>query len=258
MLRSLAQVTLSAGLLNGFEMHAQSTPNVSKSSEHRAETVVRMHEAWGSKASTPGTSLVIKESTRSGPTITYRLIASGMPKGAVYSLLAWPVTQKGPSEVLTGVTLDASGLAVCAGTPGACGSADKPDDPIDIPLRPVPGEPVRLALVSEDGATKVFAKAVPVPLRGEDKGCSVEATLLTPGGELVLVAGSGFAANGDLTMDSSSGAESQHRKGKADADGHYVSAIMPYTTGLAAGVASVKLISAQCAPSVKVAWGRRN
>lgn len=133
-------------LLSGFEAHAQVTPSVSGSSGKAAENLVRMHEAWGSKASTPGASLVIKESTRSGQIIKFRLIADGIPKAGVYSLLAWPVTQKGASEVLKGVTLDTTGLAICAGTSGACGSADKPDDPIDISLRPVPGEQPRPGL----------------------------------------------------------------------------------------------------------------
>ena len=110
-----------------------------------------------------------------------RLYAAGVPKDTIWSLIAWPVTQKSPSTVLQGITLDDSGLAVCAGTRGTCGSSAKPNDPIDLPTRPVPGEPVRLALVSTDRKIKVFAKTVPVPLRGEDKTCAVEATVLMPG-----------------------------------------------------------------------------
>jgi hypothetical protein len=258
MFRSSALVTLSVMLLTGFDVPAQVAPSVSGSVGNAAENLIRMHEAWDSKASTPGTSLVIKESTRSGQIIKFRLIAGGVPKRGIYSLLAWPVTQKGPSEVLKGVKLDASGLAICAGTPGACGSVDKPDDPIDISVRPVPGEPVRFGLISEDGATKVFAKAVPVPLSGEDNGCRVEATLITPAAELVLIIGSGFASNSEVIMDSNSEGERHSAKGKTDADGRYISAIMPHKSGLARGVAKVSLKGAQCAPSVGVQWGRRS
>lgn len=154
--------------------------------------------------------------------------------------------------------MDASGLAICAGTPGTCGSADKPNDPIDLILQPNAGEPVRLGLVSADGATKVFAKVVPIPLRGEDKACSVEATLLTPGAELVLIAGSGFQSNGDLTMESVSEGERHSSKGKADANGRYVSAILPYKQGVGSGIAKVNLKASGCIPSVSVPWGRHN
>ncbi len=223
-----------------------------------AETLARLHEAWGPKASTPNTSLAITESERSGPLIKFRLTAGGVPKDLTYSILAWPVTQKGPSEVLKGVTLDASGLAICAGKPGTCGSASKPDDPIDLVLRPAPGEPVRLALVSSDGGTKVFAKLVPVALRGEDRGCSVEATLLTPGAELVLIEGSGLPSDGEITMDSESGGERRGGKGKADSDGRYATAILPYRQGVAGGTTVVTLKAGKCAPSVQVPWGRHN
>src|ERR1700743_2825432 len=195
----------------------------------------------GPKASTPGASLVLKESERAGTTVKYRLIAGGLPKEGVYSIVTWPVTQKGPSQALSGVTLDASGLAVCAGRAGTCGTADKPNDPIDITFQPIPGEPVRLGLVSADNATRVFAKVIPVPLRGEDRGCRVEATLLTPGAELVLIEGLGFPPTRDLTLESNSEGERHEGKGKTDGDGRYVSAVLPYKQGLAAGLSGVIL-----------------
>ena len=209
-----------------IEAHGQSAE------QDAAETLAKLHEAWGPKASTPGASLVIKESVRAGQVISLRLYANGVPKDKVYSLVAWPVTQKGPSEQLGGVMLDASGLAICAGAPGTCGSANKPDDPIDIKVQPVPGEPVRLGLVSADG-TKVFAKVVPNPLRAEDRGCSVDATLLTPGAELVLIEGAGFPPNSDLTMESVSEGERHGGPGKVDTEGRYVSAILPSVKGVA-------------------------
>lgn len=72
------------------------------SDSNSAENLVRMHEAWGPKASTKNTSLAIQEFSRSGQVIRLRLVAKGIPKDAIYSIVAWPVTQKGPSEVLKG------------------------------------------------------------------------------------------------------------------------------------------------------------
>jgi hypothetical protein len=217
--------------------------------------LVKMHEAWGPRASTPGTSLAIKESMRSGPLIKFVLIAAGLPKDAVYSLVSWPATQKGPVNDLKGVTLDASGLAVCTGNPGNC-SANQPSDPVEVNVRPIPGEPLRLGLVSADGATKVFARIVPIPIRGEDRGCSLEATLLTPAAEVVLIEGVGFIANGDVKVNSESEGERHSVKGKADADGRYTSAILPYKQGIEKGSVKITLESDKCTPLVNVQWGR--
>jgi hypothetical protein len=219
--------------------------------------LVRMHEAWGPKASTPNALLSVKESARSGQVMKFRLFAEGVPKDAVYSLVTWPVTQKGPSEILRGVTLSSSGLAICAGTPGTCGSARNPDDPIDVDSRPIPGEPTRLGLVSADGKTRVFARFVPLPLRGEDRGCRVEAILLTPRGELVVIEASGLPANSTVTLDSDSAGERHSGKEKADADGSFVSAILPSKQGVTGGILKVDLKSAQCSPSVSIPWGQQ-
>jgi hypothetical protein len=235
---------------------AQDNPSPMNSDvENSVSTLVKMHQVWGAKASTANTSLAIKEASRSGPVVRFWLYGQGLPADGVYSIVAWPVTQRLPSEVQRGVTLDASGLAICAGTPETC-SGDKPDDPIDLAFSPAPGEPLRLGLVSAGGATKVFAKMVPIPLRGEDRGCAAEATLLMPGAALVLIEGSGFLPNGDVTMDSRSEGERHGGKGKVDADGKYVTAILPAKQGVKGGTAKVTLKSAQCSPSVTFAWGR--
>jgi hypothetical protein len=233
-----------------------------KKASDSAQRLIAMHEAWGAKASTPNMSLEVKQDwLRSGShanqLVVFRLYAKGLPKG-IYSIVQWPVTRNSPSEMLRGVTLDESGLAICAGTPRTCGSPDKPNDAIDLPFSPVPGEPVRLGLVSADGATKVFAKLVPRPLRGEDHGCSVEATLLTPAAEIILIEGSGFPPNSDLVLDSNSEGERHSGPGKVGPDGSYVSGVLPYKAGVKFGKVQVNLKSAKCSPSVEIPWGRRD
>lgn len=254
----MGPIVLPLVLLGAQVVRGQDSPRSSNADVPDAATnLVRMHNAWGSGASTPNASLTIKESSRSGRTIKFRLSAEGVAKDGIYSIVAWPVTQKQPVEVQQGVTLDATGLAICAGTPTTC-RGSKPNDPIDLVLQPVPGEPVRIGLVSASGAIKVFAKIVPVPLRGEDRGCTVEGVLLTPGSELVLIEGSGFPANSELTMDSNSEGERHSQKSKADSAGRYAIAILPYKQGVTEGSLKVDLKSATCSPSVRIPWGRRN
>jgi hypothetical protein len=252
---SIAVIVLPLALVSAHLVHGQDGPPPTANIQDAVSNLVKMHDAWGPKASSPNTRLNIKESARSGQLIKFRLYAEGLPKDAIYTIVIWPVTQKGPSKNLAGVTLDESGLAVCAGKPGTCGG-DKPNDPIDLTVQPVPGEPLRLGLVSEDGATKVFAKVVPIPLRGEDRGCAVEGVLLTPGTEVVLIEGSGFPANAELQMDSDSEGERHGERKKADADGRYVSAMLPYKKGVNRGTLKVSLKSAGCSPSIKVPWGK--
>jgi hypothetical protein len=178
----------------------------------------------------------------------------GLPAGKTYSLVSWPITEKNPVTVMDGVTVDSSGIAICAGTANTC-KGDKPNDPIDLVLRPISGEPVRLGLVSDDGAVKVFAKTVPIPLRGTDHGCTIDAVLLTPEAELVWIEGSGFMPNSNLTVSSSSAGEVRGDDKIANADGSYRTAILPYVEGLSHGVVTASLKSAKCSPSVKIPWG---
>ncbi|MEQ1884246.1 MAG: hypothetical protein ABL967_04240 [Bryobacteraceae bacterium] len=234
------------------------TNSAAKTPEVAAQNLVSMHRAWGQATSTPGTTLVLKEASKSGSTIKMRLYATGLPKDQTYTLVTWPVTQRGPMAAIDGITLDADGLAVCAGSAGTCGSPDKQNDPIDLAISPIAGEPVRLGLVSSNQATKAFAKIVPVPLRGEDRGCSVEATLLTPGSELVLIEGSGFSEKSEVTMDSNSEGEKRGGKLQRGSDGKYSTALFPFRQGVAKGTASVTLKSSDCSPNVRVNWGRRN
>jgi hypothetical protein len=236
----------------------QGTAPSKASAEEAASHLVKMHEAWGPAANTPNTSLSLKEISREGSIVKFRMHATGLPKQGIYTLIQWPVTEREPTAVLRGVTFDKTGLAVCAGRPSTCGTADKPNDPIDVAVKPVPGEPSRVALISSDQTIKVYAKVVAIPLKGEDKGCGIEAVLLTPGSELMAIESSGFPANTDVVMNSDSEGEHHEARGKTDASGRYVSAVLPFKQGLARGTAKVSLKSAACSPSVSFPWGRRN
>ena len=82
---------------------------------------------------------------------------------------------------------------------------------------------------------KAFAKIVPVPLQGEDRGCRVSAALLTAGAELLFVEGTGLAPSSELSMATDSEGEKRDFSGKVDVQGRYVSALMPYKQGLTRG-----------------------
>lgn len=241
---------------------AVASPAAAQSSGDALPAPARMHDAWGERSSTPGTSLTIKEVSHSDDESRFRLYATGVPKGTVFSLIAWPITQRGPSEVMEGIILneksgdengrDDNGMALCPGQPDTCGTPDQPNQPLEIPWSRMPGEPVRLGLMSADGALKLYAKLVAVPLRGEDQGCIVEATLLTPGAEMIVVEGTGFPAASEITMDSGAQKEPRVVKGRADSSGRYLGAVLPYKQGSPSGALNVTLKSSKCSPTVTV------
>ena len=81
-----------------------------------ATRLIKMHRAWGPSLNRADASISLKELSRSGPIIKYRLLAKGLPHDSKYTLVEWPVTQKDPTENLHGVTLFESGKDVCEGT----------------------------------------------------------------------------------------------------------------------------------------------
>ena len=228
-----------------------------KTPEQLAAQMSNMHDAWGPRASSPNVSLAIAEESRTGADFRYGLRATGVPPGAVFTLVSWAVTQREPAEVLQGLTFDDKGVAVCAGRAGTCGDPAVPNDPIHLPFHAVPGEPVRFGIVSSDGSIKAFAKVVPLPLQGEDKGCRASATLLTPGSELLFVEGTGFPPNAEVAMSGNSEGEKHDSKEKANAQGRFTSALLPYKQGLTHGAVKIVLKSAACSPAVTVPWGKK-
>ena len=223
------------------------------------EKLVKMHSAWGPAISTPGMTLTLRETARSSEGTTFRLQTTGTPRDKIYSLVSWPVTEKSPITLAQGVTLNASGVGICSGrTPDNCGSIDKPDDPIDLEMHSIPGEPVRLGLVSSDNAVMVFAKIVPVPLAAKDRGCNIDAVLLTAGAEAVEIEGDGFPPNSELTVVSVSEKESRQDAKLAGADGTFSMVDLPYIEGRDHGKLTVTLKSSKCSPTLTIPWGNRN
>lgn len=97
---------------------AQTAPNA----EQLAQQFTRMHDAWGVRASSPNMALSIVQQSHTGTEFRYCLQATGIPADSVVTLVSWPVTQRGPAEVLRGVTFNDMGFAVCAGRPALAGT----------------------------------------------------------------------------------------------------------------------------------------
>jgi hypothetical protein len=219
--------------------------------------LARQDQAWNPKSNSPGVSIKVSEVRRSeAHQIYYQLTASGFPPNLKYTIATWPANRLKPQAGTTGVTLDASGLAVCAGTPGTC-RGDGPNSPIQMQFSPVKSEPIRLSLVSDDEKhLRAFVSLVPIPNRATDKKCSLEEVMLAPLSSLVALQGIGFEPNENIQFLSES--EGEHHDGqlKADADGNFFSAIGPGVKGKEKGTTRVSVISRGCSLSLSFPWGK--
>jgi hypothetical protein len=178
------------------------------------------------------------------------------PPGLKYTIVTWPANRLKAQDGMSGVTLDTSGLAECAGTPGSCRGAG-PNSPIDLQFTPVKSEPIRLALVSEDDKhLRAFLNFVPIPNRAVEKGCSLEEVMLSPHSSLVGLQGAGYEANADVQFKSES--EGEHHDGqlKADSEGNFFFALGQGVKGKEMGVTKLSASSHGCSLSLSIPWGK--
>jgi hypothetical protein len=217
--------------------------------------LIDAHRRWGPGENSPGANLSLKELSRERGKVVYAMYSTGLPRDRVYDSVEWPVTLDAPRVNLPGVTFDSSGRAVCAGRPGTCGTPTTPDDPIDLTFFPVKGEPYRLAVVDhDDPSIRAFIKVVPTPLAQEDGGCRVEAVLLMPHAEILLIEASGYPPRAELSFESNSEGEIHNATPSADEAGRYTAAVMPAKAGLTRGVVKVRVVGPRCSPEVQVPW----
>jgi hypothetical protein len=223
----------------------------------RVARLANVQKNWGPKMNTPGAAITLKEThrerTQSGTAVYYRLFGSGLENDAVYTLFSTSLGLA-TAPALEGVTFDPSGLAVCAGKPGTC-TSDRPNDPIDLAVFAAKGEPKRFAAISEDKESKAFTFVVPFPILGKDRGCTIEAILLTAKAEAVLIRGSSFAAGIEVHFTGVSEGETQQSDSKADGEGNLYVVALAYVKGKSRGKAKVTLQSAACSPSLSFEWG---
>ncbi len=195
-----------------------------------------------------------------GPSVGYNLRVDGGAKEGTWTVLQWPVTQMTPTPMGHGVTLDGHGTAVCSGSiRGGCKGVNGDDsqkNPVEAKERPLPGEPVRLGMVSSDGAVKVYAEIVPFPIDAKNKGCKVQSIVLTRGSGVVLMEGTGFAPGEDVLLSEKNGKDEKTETVKADDKGSVIKPIFPRVHGEERGEMKVTVKGGKCSPSVNVPWGQ--
>lgn len=219
--------------------------------------LARQNQAWNPKSNSPGVSIKVSEVERTqAHQIYYQLTASGFPSDLKYTIVTWPANRLKPQAGMTGVTLDASGLAVCAGIPGTC-RGDGPNSPIHMQFSPVKSEPIRLSLVSDDEKhLRAFISLVPIPNRVTGKKCSLQEVMLAPNSSLIALQGDGYEPNSEIQFLSESEGEHHDGKVKADADGNIYFALGQGVKGKEKGITKVSVTSGGCSLSLNIPWGK--
>ncbi|MGA8232057.1 MAG: hypothetical protein WB795_11310, partial [Candidatus Acidiferrales bacterium] len=187
----------------------------------------------------------VAQSTKSGRlSVQYNMHASGTPKNQAFTLTSWPINAADAAVLMTGLVVSANGLVL-----GADGT------PIVLTFSPQPGEVSRLNLVSADKKAISSFSVVPEPMIHESHGCSVEAVRLMPHFELAVIRAKGFQPNENLQFASKSYDEAKDSQVKADPNGEYLVALLPFVKNKKKGTTTVKLKGATCAPEISFAWG---
>lgn len=223
----------------------------------KIELLSKLQKHFGKDISSPNVELSVRETNRSRSQdrtlVTYSLFATGLPSDTMYTLIQVQL-DGGMAKLMEGVTLNAEGEAICAGREDTC-RGDAPNDPIDLVVYAGKGEPKRFGLVSNEERVKGFVAVVPFPNAQSDKGCRLESIIGSPNGELTFIQGSGFEPNAELTVDSVSHGEDIKTKAKAQADGSYFAALLPYVIGKKSGKTTIDVKSKDCNPKLTFEWG---
>ena len=240
------------------------TANAEGDPAQEAAKLVKLTREWvEGKLSTPGVSLKSRQfanKIENGELLVqYNVTVKGAPSNQPYLLMAWPLNESHAVEQLRGLSISSDGLVICGSlTAEQCGLIETKQkfDLMDFTFYPAKGEIFRLALVSPDEKTKIFFTMVPAPILKKDKSCSLEVVRLMPKFEVAMIRAKGFQPSEDLQFASIPSGDLSEPKPKADANGEYVSALLPFVKDKKSGKTIVTLKGVSCAPSISFEWGK--
>jgi hypothetical protein len=214
----------------------------------------RFTDDWSKGANSPGSTLTLKETGRKSvdglTVVSYRLFASGLPKGQHFTLWTWTLGSE--PQAVADAFINPDGLIV-NDLGDAAGKVS--EDPIDVRAFAGRGERKRFALTSDDRKLQAFAEAVPFPIEQSASGHRVSAEMAAPNYVGVTVHGSGFQPSESLIFEASSGSEGSKQQVISTPDGTYTALIFSAVKGQKTGRASVKISSGKCSVTVQFPWG---
>jgi len=215
---------------------------------------VPSRDQWGEKFNSQGAKLSYKEIERTkiqGRTVvTYNLFASGLPKDQHYVL--WVLNVGSDPQAVTDAYLNSEGKVVNV---LADPSHNVAEDPIDAKIFGGKGEPIQFALISDTEQLRAFAQVVPFPVEQNAGPCHLSLIETGPYYVGVLIRLTGFQPEEDLTFEQHSGDEGGQSRAKADHQGSYNAAVLPFVKGKKTGKARFLVTAKSCKIGVEFPWG---
>jgi hypothetical protein len=211
-------------------------------------------DQWGERFNSAGAKLSYKEIARTqiqGRTvITYNLFASGLPKDQHYVLFVLNVGRD--PQAVTDAYLNGDGKVVNV---LADPSHHVAEDPINAKVFGGKGEPIQFALVSDDDELRAFAQVIPFPMEETAGPCHLSAIETGPNYFGLLIKVTGFQPDEELAIEQRSENENGQSKGKADSQGIYDAAILPFVKGRRSGKARFAVSGKSCKIGIEFPWG---
>lgn len=185
--------------------------------------------------------------------IRYSIRAHGISRSGPFFLMTWDIGTRAPIIAMSGLTLEADGSLQCDAKKGCEGSA--PGANVVVGVAGAIGQPRRFILAGKDKQPLAMGEVIPFPASGSDGNCSAEAVLISPGGEMVLLIGSGFEPGESVHLDSSCWGETVSSVRNADNSGIYQTMVLPFVKGHDEGDTQVTLNGSKCHPHTQFHWG---
>jgi hypothetical protein len=237
-------------------------PSPAKPQQSRDEVIMgktaRATIDWD-RSTTPGAKvdvLLLKKDQSNGKAVMqYHVKVSGAPTNKLYTLMAWPITEPVPVNMLEGLAIAKDGTVGCPpDSTKSCAQGMKGRE-LKLTYTPGIGEIYRHALISEDHASRIFFSIVPAPMIEHDKTCSLEVVRLSSRFELAVIRGKGFTPGEVLNFHTSSYQDAHDSQPKVDPQGDFFAVLTPYVQGRTTGTTQVTVKGKSCAPALAFEWG---
>lgn len=177
-----------------------------------------------------------------------QLLAPGAPAGARYRL--WQRWLDGGERPLEPTIRTADGGLLVDALDGS---------PVHTCLGDFyPGEPLEVALISEDQRTRILGVLIPFPLEASsDSGaCRLALRMVNVEGTVFFARAGGFASGESLKTDSLSGKDHRRLSTFATDTGTLSAYVQPQVAGKKGGTASFSVTGTNCSVSIEYDWGR--
>ena len=182
--------------------------------------------------------------------ITYNLFASGLPKDKSYVLCILNVGSDPRAVANAYISTDGKVVNVLADP-----ARHVSEDPINAKVFGGKGEPLQFALISDDDQLRAFAEVIPFPMEESAGPCHLSAIETGPYYFGVLIRLTGFQPDEALNLEQRSENEGGGSKAKADANGTYNAALLPFVKGKRFGKARFFVTAKSCKIGIEFPWG---